>query len=161
MMAVVTLAKLLRVKTRLRNVMLRVSQDAVQKNSVPDGQLQPNVKYLLNQYTKLTSAIVTVRTLIYEANRTVVRHLYQLEELKNRVKWLRAMNCTHGPAVPPVVADQTLVLYNASVLDSERLRMITMLEDEIDNLTDHISDFNTATKVELPDDVLQLLAAEK
>lgn len=154
-MTQISLAKLLKLKARLAGLMARCNQEIVKYNTLPEGQAKPDIRMLIARYDALMLAMVLVKDLRHAANDKICNTLHRLEELKSKLKWLSGINTLSGPVVQPY--SQGTVVYDATITHDELAQQVRKLETEIDGLQDSVDTYNATTKIDIPNDILELV----
>jgi len=155
-MAIITLAKALKVKNRLTGRLAKVQTDIQAYNSVPVGQAdQVNVPALLKTREELVAALVSLKTAINDANREAQRDIYDLAEKKATAQFLAGVNTRHGQQ-PPVYPSTIEVNYIAALKKADVDALVVRLESEIDQLQDKLDQVNHAHQIEVDGRLLEL-----
>jgi hypothetical protein len=155
----VTLAKALSVKNRLAGRLSQARSNIETYNSVlagqrdETGQATVDVRAEFERMLMLQEALVAVKAAIQRANAPVYEEVLRLGEKKALLQMLATLNTKHGsePGYNGVE-----YRYVATILKPEALEMVRRLEAEVDKLQDKLNQFNIATRVELPQDLLNL-----
>jgi hypothetical protein len=150
-----TLAKALSVKNRLAGRLAQSRALVESYNSVVAGQSgsRPDVRAELERYRALQGALVTVKATLHRANLPIYEEIVRLAEVKATIQMLSGLNTKDGsePGYNGVE-----FVYEATVKKPEVLQMVRRLEAEVDSIQDRINQFNAATRIELPVEVLDL-----
>jgi hypothetical protein len=154
-----TLAKALSVKNRLAGRLSQARSNIETYNSVLAGQrgeeggATVDVRAEFERLRMLQKALVAVKGAIHRANAPIYEDILSLGEIKGLVQMLNGLNTKHG--TEPVFGGAEY-RYVATIQKPEVLEQIRRLEAQIDTLQDRINAHNAATRIELPEEVLEL-----
>lgn len=152
---IISLSKLLKLKSRIAARIARLSADVKEHNSVVVGQVPRDIIMMLAKHDELVNAMIIVKGLRHEANQGIANTLHALEELKSKHSWLKDVDTVEGPTVKgyrdsPLTYQVTI---NAIKLDE----MVTTLTSEIDDLQDKVDAYNLTTQVKIDDSIIALV----
>ncbi len=154
-----TLAKALSVKNRLAGRLAQTRGNIETYNSVLAGQREGDGASVVNaraefeRYLKLQDALIAVKAAIQQANISIYADVLRLGEIKSLIQMLSGLNTRHGSEPAYNGAEYR---YVAELQKPEVLETIRKLEAEIDTIQDKINQYNAATRIELPSEVLDL-----
>src|SRR5271163_2421896 len=92
----ITLAKALKLKNRLAGLMTKLNQDIATYNSVQEGAEQLDVRALYEARKTVVRHLVALKVAITQANAPVQPVIYALAELKALIALLNGLNPKHG-----------------------------------------------------------------
>jgi len=155
MTAQISLAKALKLKNRLAGRLAQAVSDIQTYNSVLEEQVSKvDVKALLAKRVSITAALVELKVALYNGNLGIQRELYTLAERKGEIDFYRMLNTRDG--IERHGYQNTSVTYVATVSKAEVDEKIKLLETEVDSLQDRIDSYNHATKITIPQSILDL-----
>ena len=94
----ISLAKLMKVKSRLAGRIAATQSEIVAYNSTVQGSEVPDVKKLYEQYEAMTAQMIKLKVALFDANRGGQQErIFLLAEKKSKLAWLRSMNTRNGP----------------------------------------------------------------
>jgi superfamily II RNA helicase len=141
----ISLAKLMKVKSRLAGRISAVQSEIVAYNSTVQGSEAPDVKKLFEQYEAMTAQMIKLKVALDDANRGGQQErIFLLAEKKAMLTWLRTMNTRNGPQQS---YDDKVINYVATFKKADVDAMCRKLEREIDETQDALDSFNASRKV--------------
>jgi hypothetical protein len=152
----ISLAKALKVKNRLAGRLSDTQANIEAYNSVLEGRKgEVSVSDLYNLRNQLVESLITLKTAISDANTKQRRNLYEIEEVRGSITFLKGLNTRHGsePAYGLQGKDQ---VYVATLQKKEVDQSIKKLESHLDELQDQIDTFNVTTRIEVEEKILDL-----
>lgn len=152
----ITLAKALSVKNRLAGRLSQARSNVETYNCVQAGQRDEetvDVRAELGRYRRLQEALIALKAAVQRANAPVYEDILRLGEIKSTVKMLNELNTKQGKEANFGGIE---FVYDSVIRKAEVLEMVRALEGEIDTIQDRLTQFNAATRIELPGDVLDL-----
>lgn len=151
----VSVAKALKLKNRLVNRLAKTTQDIAQNNSCIEEQKgRVDVAKLLELREKLTQAVVDVRVKVQAANVKIQGKLVLLSERKGDIVFFSALNTFDG--VQRHNYQNTEVKHVAHLQKVDVDNKVKQLEAEVDTLQDEIDAYNARTKIDVPQETLDL-----
>ena len=154
-MAKISLAKLLKTKSRLASLMSRTAQEVVKFNSVVRGTPTTDVRKVLDRHTEQMNAMIVLKNTRHVANQQIVPLLNRLAELKSRLSWMQGVSTVDGPV--PSYRTTEPVMYVAVLKKEDMAKIVREHEIEIDKLQDEIDTYNALTQVEVPDLIMEMV----
>lgn len=151
-----TLAKALSVKNRLAGRLSQARSNVETYNCVQAGQRDPeglDVRAELDRYRRLQEALIVVKAAIQRANAAIQEDILRLGEIKSTVKMLAELDTKQGKEASYGGVE---VDYDSVIRKPEALAMVRALEGEIDTIQDRLTQHNAATRIEVPEGVLEL-----
>lgn len=151
-----SLSKALKVKNRLAGRLAKVNLTIATYNCTVDGRKdEVNVKELDTQRTALVTALVDLKTSIYEANKGIYRAIILIGEKKGEIDFLSGLNTKHG--TEPHGYQGNNVTYVSVIQKAEVDRRVKQLEKDIDDLQDQIDKYNAEPeRIRVAESVLEL-----
>jgi predicted nucleic acid-binding Zn-ribbon protein len=150
-----SLSKALKVKSRLAGRFSKISSTITAYNCTVDGRrAEVDVKELDKQRSALSSALIDLKTAIYEANKGIYRTINQLAEKKGEIDFLNSLDTKHGTEN---TYQGTAVTYVSAIQKQEVDKRVKQLEKEVDDLQDQIDQYNaTPERIRISTLVLDL-----
>ena len=152
----ITLAKALAVKNRMAGRLVQTQSSIETSNSVLIGQRDSSVDVRgeFARYEAIQAGIVAVKGAIQRANLPIFERIFELAEIKTRIKLLVDLPTKHG-AEPGSYGGAEYV-YDATFLKPEVLELVRKLEAQADQFQDELNQYNAATTVEISTAILDL-----
>lgn len=149
-MAVVTLAKALKLKNRQVQNITALKEIIAKYNSGIEGNTRPfDIKETLKSYEQAIERLVAIKSAIQIANVPITPLVFEMAELRGMVAFLKILNTQAGKAVCSYQGD--MATYDAVIDASEAASLIERLETRLDTLQDEVDRFNATTQITLPD----------
>ncbi len=151
----ITLAKALAVKNRLAGRLTQTQSTIETGNSVLVGQRDASVDIRgeFARFEAIQAGIVAVKAAIQRGNLPIFERIFELAEIKTRLKLLTDLNTKHG-AEPGYNGAE--YVYDATFRKSEVLELVRKLEATVDQIQDELNQYNAATTVEIATEILDL-----
>ena len=151
----ITLAKALAVKNRLAGRLVQAQMAIETENSLLIGRRPTavDIRAEYGRFAAIQAAIVALKAAIQRANLPILERIFELAELKTRLKFLTGLDTKHG-AEPGYNGSE--FVYDAVLQKPEVLEMIRRLEGETDGIQDELNHYNAVTTVEVATDLLDL-----
>ena len=119
----------------------------VSTNSLPKGAYRPyDLAELKDETFKLTDELIELKTKTHEASAPVRSMIFRLSELKSILGKLETINTKEGLVKERF--DNSLVEMEAIISTKDIDDMMTMYQDEIDDIQTYLDTFNYTTKIE-------------
>jgi len=151
----ISLAKALKVKNRLAGRLTATDENIGVYNSVLDGrQGEVDVKELYKLRGQLVEALITLKTAISDANTKQRRNLYEIEEVRGTITFLKGLSTKQG--AEPGYGREKDNVYVATMQKKEVDSTVKTLEGRLDELQDQIDTYNVTTKIEVSEAILVL-----
>lgn len=151
----ITLAKALKIKNRLAGRLSDTQSNIGLYNSVLDTrQNEVDVMKLYELRGQLVDALITLKTAISDANGKQRRNLYEIEEVRGSITFLKGLNTLTG--AEPAYGREKDQVYVAILKKKEVDATVKKLEGRLDELQDAIDMYNVLTKIEVPEEILSL-----
>jgi len=155
-MAQVSLSKALKYKKRVESTISRVSQDiqsynvvVYEKNEKPEREV--DIRRLQKDRKRLVDHLVAIKTSLMAANRPIYGDILRLAELKGTIAFLGRIATNHGPVLHQFIKGDIPRMQSAEIRKTEIDEQIVKLETEIDQIQDHLDEFNALTRIEILD----------
>lgn len=151
----ISLAKALKVKNRLAGRLTDTNSNIETYNSVLDGRKDtPDVLKLYDLRGQLVNALVSLKTAISDANTKQRCNLYEIEEVRGTITFLKGLNTKQGSE--PTYGREKDQVYVAALKKSDVDNTVKQLEGRLDELQDQIDTYNVTTKIEVSQEILDL-----
>jgi len=159
-MPLISLARALKLKNRLKGRFAKVTADITAYNSqyvTPgknggEGTVEVDVAALAARREKLRAALIAVKLAINNKNGPIQEAIYQLAEYKGEIDFLNKLPTQHGPEYYGTVLRERRAFKRKSEVDE----CVKKLEAEIDALQEKIDQHNYGTKIDVGQDILEL-----
>lgn len=118
-------------------------------NSVEEGQLRPyDVEDSLDEYFKLTTELIELKTKIHTANHVVYGKIFEMSELKSQISKLKELDCSEGKTKDKYRFSESASVDKTSVISVvERDAMINKLEELVEKIQDELDVHNATTHI--------------
>ncbi len=151
----ISLAKALKVKNRLTGRLNKTTETIQSFNSVLETQANDvDVTEQLKMRDRIKDALITLKTAIYHGNSEIQQSIYTLGEAKSEIAFYGCVSTHDG--VQPHSYQNTPVKYVATLKRADVDAKLAQLENTIDQLQDKLDEYNHSTKIEVPQEVLDL-----
>lgn len=116
-------------------------------NSTEVGSNRPySSREALQTYNDKTDELIALKVAIHKANAPVYDKIFRLSELKSKVKYINALNCTEGKEPNRYgVGEPRIMIAEIGIV--ERDKMVKDIEDEINKIQDELDYFNNVTNL--------------
>lgn len=155
----VTVAKALKLKSRLVSLSKTTYKAIQENNSVVSGGIRKvDVQEEVDNYLKIQSAIVQVKTAISLGNIPIQSQIFKASELRTEAQLWQSL-CTDEGVVQSTSWGRTsdpiskTVVYN----NYEVQKKIKTIQKMLDSIQDELDKFNHTTLVEIPDEIFDLV----
>lgn len=144
-----TLAKALKHKNRVAQMIRRVSDDIQHNNSILTvNEPEVDIKALDAMRLELTDHLVALKTAIHRASDSVRREIFNLAEKRTSIGFYRSLDTKHGKRqAHSYGGDAEFVEYKAAIRKIDSDRIVVELESEIDVIQDRLDEFNMTAKI--------------
>lgn len=150
-----TLAKCLKLKNRLTGRLSEVQSDIQCNNSTLEEQRGNfDIPKLMERRGQLVESLIDLKTKLMKANTPIQGQLIRQGELKGTIQFLAGIQTLDG--VQRHSYQNTEVKYVAALKKQQLDEQRRALEKEIDNIQDQVDAFNHQTKIEIPQQTLDL-----
>lgn len=150
-MTQVRIRKALQIKNRLAGEVANLNKLIQANNSHREGQVEFNVKELLDKRNIAVQKLVAVKTALAVANVSIYGKLARMAELKDEIKFLRGLNTSSGEEELGYGERAKTVKIVAEVTAADVEANVTRLSLEIETLQDEVDFFNSTTEITIPD----------
>lgn len=151
----ISLAKALKIKNRLAGRLTDTQSNIETYNSVLDTrQDEVDVKKLYELRGQLVEALVTLKTAISDANTKQRRNLYEIEEVRGSITFLKGLSTRQG--AEPAYGREKDQVYVAVLQKKDVDATVKKMEGRLDELQDQIDTYNVTTKIEVAETILGL-----
>lgn len=141
-----TVKQALKAKSKLVDEINKLSLLIISNNSIQEGNVRHySIKELLDQTEELMNELVELKTKIHKANLPVYGKIFEMSELKNRIKTLNAVSTDEGKqssryhSVPEV--------REVEINQKEMNSIIKSVQNRIDELQDELDVHNATTQI--------------
>lgn len=150
-MTKITLARALKYKKRVQQRIGEAAKLIQAHNSALVGVTREyDVKELRAEYLRLVEHLIDLKFKIYQANDEIYADILRLAELKSQIDLLRKMETTHGiPIGGYYVRDEKPPEYEACIREAEKVKLIRVLEKQVDDMQEALDAFNNRTRIEI------------
>ena len=149
----ITLAKALKLKSRLVGKISAVEMTIRTYNSVEDGAEKFDTANAFSLHQELKGYLIDLKDKINAANRPIQRLIYELSELKADLSFLTSVPTRQGIFSQGYGSDEK-VTYVAKVSKQELDERSATLQARIDELQDSLDEHNGRTTIEVEDSML-------
>lgn len=151
----ISLSKALKIKNRLAGRMTDTQSNIETYNSVLDTrQNEVDVAKLYELRGQLVEALITLKTAISDANGKQRHNLYEIEEVRGSITFLKGLNTRTG--AEPAYGREKDQVYVAALKKKDVDITVKKLEGRLDELQDQIDTYNVTTKIEVSEEILNL-----
>lgn len=155
----ITIARALKLKSRLVGKLKEVSDNIKQYNSLLVGQERVvDVNLLMVKREKIVDAIINLKIGINNSNLPIQSTIYLLSELKGDVNFLKEINTENGKQINQRSwASEAVVVEKNCVLTYSVVRgLIEQAEKDIDKNQDILDHHNNTTEIDIDESILTL-----
>lgn len=146
-----TLARALRYKKRVLESIQKLETDIQLSNSVVEGEeREADVRQALKTRDSWVKHLTELKVAMQTATLPVQKLIFELSEAKSKITLLQRLDVKHGTQKSRYREEQSLK-YTAEIRKSERDKMITALQTEIDQLQTQIDTHNAKTSIDVAD----------
>src|SRR5262249_26594417 len=153
----ITLARALKLKSRLAGRLAKLDNDFENYNSLPTGTDRPDLKALYPEREKLVARIIELKVALNALNQPMQRTIFALGEAKPLVALLTRTSTKHGTVVEGYHASE--IEYTAQFRKGDIDREVRRLEVVIDRLQEQLDAFNHRTVIGIDADLLREIEA--
>lgn len=153
----ITLARALKLKSRLAGRLAKLDSDFENYNSLPAGTDRPDLKVLYAERDKLVARIIELKVALNVVNQPMQRIIFELGEAKSLVALLARTSTKHGTVVEGYHG--TEIEYTAQFRKGDIDREVRRLEVVIDRLQEQLDAFNHRTVIGIDADLLREIEA--
>lgn len=152
-MNTVTLAKALKIKTRLAADLNTLQKAIREKNArrldrvTPESG--PDAATLLERYHAVQATMIEVKTKIAAANAGILGDMETMNQLKAEITLLEAMECRDEVEVVAYGKEVREYTWRSAIPEVRRDELVRALQKRIDAHQDRIDEYNAATRVTL------------
>jgi hypothetical protein len=155
----ISLAKALKLKSRLVGRLAVVQKEVYENNSKVrenwGGEKERiEINQLLQKRKAIVDALIEIKYKLYSANINIQKDLYLLAEKKSEITFLQSMPTTEGIQYG---YEGSKVEYIVYISRRQNKEIISVLQKEVDELQDKIDDYNATTKIDISDEINNLL----
>jgi hypothetical protein len=145
-----TLAKLLRYKNNVV-VAMGECQELIQANNsvFANVERECDVKAEMARLDQLVAHLLEIKALKMRATAPIQWQIFELAELKSRIRFLEGLRTTHGQQ-PTYRDDVPVIAYDAVIRRNDVAQEIRELRKKIDTIQTAIDAFNADTVVDVP-----------
>lgn len=152
----ISLAKLMKLKSRLAGRLAAVQLEITTYNSIVEGTEAPNTRELYLTFDLMSQAIVKLKLALDEGNRGQQRErILTLAEKKGKLTFIRGLNTRHGEQRG---YSENVIKYVATIRKTEVDETARTLECQIDELQDQIDGYNASRTVTVDAGILSLVS---
>jgi hypothetical protein len=145
-----TLAKLLRYKNNVVEAMAECQEQIQTSNSVLVGvERECDVKAEMARLDQLVAHLLEVKALKMRATAPIQWQIFELAELKSRIRFLEGLRTAHGQQTT-YREDVPIVAYDAVIRRNDVTQEVRALRKKIDTLQTAIDAFNADTVIDVP-----------
>lgn len=154
----VSLAKALKIKSRLAGRLSKVTADIVTNNSIlvenKDQAWRVGIEKSMNTKCKIVDALIELKTALYKGNLGIQESLFILGEKKSEIDFYNMLPTREGKERHSY--QNTEVSWDCVITKEQVDERVKVLEAEIDSLQDVIDSYNHTTKITLSQLTLDL-----
>lgn len=152
----ITLAKALKMKNRLAGRLTDAQANIDAYNSVLEGRVgEVDVAKLWEFRKQLVDGLITLKTAISDANNKQRRELFEIEEVRGTIAFLKGLNTRHG-SEPAYGLQGTDQIYVATLKKKDVDAEVKRLETRLDELQDKIDAYNGMSQIEVDERIFDL-----
>lgn len=141
-----TISQALKEKNKMAAKIQRNWAKIISINSLPKGANRPyDVVELKDETLRLTDDLIELKTKIHEASAPVRMKIFRLSELKSILLKVESINTKEGLVKERY--DNTLVEMDAALKTKDVDEMMTIYQDEIDDIQACLDNYNYTTKL--------------
>lgn len=141
-----TISQALKEKNKMAAKIQRNWAKIISINSLPKGANRPyDVVELKDETLRLTDDLIELKTKIHEASAPVRMKIFRLSELKSILLKVESINTKEGLVKERY--DNTLVEMDAALKTKDVDEMMTIYQDEIDDIQAYLDNYNYTTKL--------------
>jgi hypothetical protein len=153
--AMITLARALKVKNRLAGLVSKLDGEIKTYNSAQQGAEHHDVREFYRRRKAIVSHLVALKSAITLANAPVQAVIYELAELKALIALLNSLDTKHGTFVEGYSAAQS-VGYVAHLRRGDVNDEVLRLQSQIDRMQDQLDTFNHTTRIAVPAETMAI-----
>ena len=146
-----TLSRALRYKKRVIEKICNIESDIQTYNSIIEGtEVEVDVNELLKQRTDLKRYLINFKLTVQEATRPIQKEILELAEAKSDISFYKRLPTDHGKQVMQPrygMTEATENTFVATIRKDEKERVISQLQDKIDELQTTIDAHNANTTI--------------
>lgn len=148
----ITLARTLKLKSRLAGRLAKLDSDFENYNSLPSGTDRPDIKALYAERQRIVERVVDLKVALNAANQPVQRTIFELGEAKSLIALLAKTTTKHGKIIEGYHGNEVdyLAVFRKGDVDRE----VRQLEIRVDRLQEQLDAFNHRTTIALDADLL-------
>lgn len=153
----ITLAQALKLKNRLDSKIVYFTSKANQNSYLIENlnrEIIESSKINLNKLLRAYELRIVLKSKINEANINLYSKLIEKENYTKLLEFYKNLNCNAEIAKHHSGVD---IRYTSIISNTARANKVEFLESEINNLQDFIDNYNSETKIEIPDEIESIL----
>ncbi len=154
-MTSVSLAKALKIKTRLAAELHTLEKGIREKNArrldrvTPESG--PDAAALLERYHAVQAVMIAVKSAIAAANSGILVDMETMNQLKAEIALLRLMECRDEVEVIAYGKEVREYTWRSAIPETRRDELVRELQARIDAHQDRIDEYNATTRVSIPE----------
>lgn len=142
----VTLAKALRRKKKLKNEIEQLKMRVEKHNSVIEGNTRPfDLLLIIKELHTNIHVLSELKAAITKATQPVQQKVFLLAELRSLNEFYKEIEVKEGKQIE--YYDNKMIIYEALINESALDEKIKLLEDEAETIQDELEAFNHVTQI--------------
>lgn len=149
----VSIAKALKIKSRLTGELALVTREIQQRNSYCKERTNTIVdtKPLIVRYDRLMDQLIEVKSKISIANLGIYPRMERMNQLKAKLTAFKELSCRDDkePGIVTRTGETKESIWLCSISEEERNTMVATIQRDIENIQDSLDEYNASTRIEL------------
>jgi hypothetical protein len=150
-MSTVTLARALKYKNRVKEMLQKVQRNIINFNSIMEGaEEEVNVATAMERRAFLEKHLVELKCKVDEANTPIKQDIFAMQEIRARIVFLREISTSHGKVLKSIrFGEDKEMTYQATFRKVDIDKMVVEAEEQLDDLQEKLDHFNNTTTIEI------------